>query len=97
MNTTIAQQIANQLGEEGLVVSTQESAEANATVSFLTKGLANASEASVTALLLNYLFDTQRRNLEHIVPAESYERLAYLKFNQDTRTNLDLVDRKSVV
>lgn len=89
---TIAQQIANQLGEEGLVVSTQESAEANATVSFLTKGLANASEASVTALLLNYLFDTQRRNLEHIVPAESYERLAYLKFNQDTRTNLDLVE-----
>ncbi|WP_407631963.1 DNA mismatch repair protein MutS [Leuconostoc falkenbergense] len=89
---TITLQLANQLGEEGLVVSTQESAEANATVSFLTQGLANASEASVTALLLNYLFDTQRRNLEHIVPAESYERLAYLKFNQDTRTNLDLVE-----
>lgn len=89
---TTKDQVATQLGERGLVVSTQTDIEQNATVSFLTQPLLKIAETKVTAMLLNYIFDTQRRNLDHIVPAISYERLAYLKFNQDTRTNLDLVE-----
>ncbi len=83
--------IANKLAERGLVISTQSDVNVNATVSFLTQPLVHENEAQVTTILLNYIFDTQRRNLEHIIPAQNYERLAYLKFNQDTRTNLDLV------
>ncbi|MBD9366475.1 DNA mismatch repair protein MutS [Leuconostoc mesenteroides] len=83
--------IANKLAERGLVISTQFDVNVNATVSFLTQPLVHENEAQVTTILLNYIFDTQRRNLDHIVPAQNYERLAYLKFNQDTRTNLDLV------
>lgn len=83
--------IANKLAERGLVISTQSEVNVNATVSFLTQPLVHENEAQVTIILLNYIFDTQRRNLDHIIPAQNYERLAYLKFNQDTRTNLDLV------
>lgn len=83
--------IANKLAERGLVISTQSDVNVNATVSFLTQSLVHENEAQVTTILLNYIFDTQRRNLDHIIPAQNYERLAYLKFNQDTRTNLDLV------
>ncbi|WP_273713610.1 DNA mismatch repair protein MutS [Leuconostoc mesenteroides] len=83
--------IANKLAERGLVISTQSDVNVNAIVSFLTQSLVHENEAQVTTILLNYIFDTQRRNLDHIIPAQNYERLAYLKFNQDTRTNLDLV------
>ncbi|MGO0155351.1 DNA mismatch repair protein MutS [Leuconostoc mesenteroides] len=83
--------IANKLAERGLVISTQTETTVNATVSFLTQSLVHENEVQVTTILLNYIFDTQRRNLDHIIPAQNYERLAYLKFNQDTRTNLDLV------
>lgn len=89
---TIKQQMATQLGEHGLVISTQAEVVPSATISFLTQNLTHSLEVAVTTMLLGYIFDTQRRNLEHIVPAESYERLAYLKFNQDTRINLDLVE-----
>ncbi|MEX0381135.1 DNA mismatch repair protein MutS [Leuconostoc sp. MS02] len=89
---TTRQQLATQLGERGLVISTQTVIGENATVSFLTQPLIKSDEVSATAMLLNYIFDTQRRNLDHIVPAVSYERLTYLKFNQDTRTNLDLIE-----
>ncbi|ANY11957.1 DNA mismatch repair protein MutS [Leuconostoc lactis] len=89
---TIKQQMATQLGEHGLVISTQAEVAPSATISFLTQNLTHSLEVAVTTMLLGYIFDTQRRNLEHIVPAESYERLAYLKFNQDTRINLDLVE-----
>lgn len=89
---TIKQQMATQLGEHGLVISTQAEVAPSATISFLTQNLTHSLEVAVATMLLGYIFDTQRRNLEHIVPAESYERLAYLKFNQDTRINLDLVE-----
>ena len=89
---TTQQQIATQLGEQGLVISTQAEVAPSATISFLTQNLTHPLEIAVTTMLLGYIFDTQRRNLEHIVPAASYERLAYLKFNQDTRINLDLVE-----
>lgn len=89
---TIKQQMATKLGEHGLVISTQAEVAPSATISFLTQNLTQPLEVAVTTMLLGYIFDTQRRNLEHIVPAESYERLAYLKFNQDTRINLDLVE-----
>ncbi|MGR8822131.1 DNA mismatch repair protein MutS [Leuconostoc citreum] len=89
---TTEQQIASQLGERGIVISTQGTAEPSATVSFLTQALKVTSEIEATTILLNYIFDTQRRSLDHIVPATSYERLKFLKFNQDTRSNLDLVE-----
>ena len=86
------EKLALKLGERGIVISMQQSFEKTAAVSFLTQPLHNESEINVTVMLLSYIFDTQRRSLDHLMPAKSYERLKYLKFNQDTRSNLDLVE-----
>ncbi|CAH1850204.1 DNA mismatch repair protein MutS [Convivina intestini] len=84
--------LADQLGQRGMVVSHEELGEASATISYLINPLDSSEQRLVTTLLLQYLFETQRRNLDHIVPAQAYERLAYLRFNQATRLNLDLVE-----
>ncbi|MXC93645.1 hypothetical protein, partial [Escherichia coli] len=51
---TIKHQVANQLGERGLVISWQSDVTANATVSFLTQPLTSIAETETTAMLLNY-------------------------------------------
>lgn len=81
-----------ELAEMGLVLSTQNDVPANATSSFLTQGLNDVGEVQVAQLLLAYLFDTQKRSLEHIMPAVSYQRLAYLTFDHNTQINLDLIE-----
>ncbi|MCO0831664.1 DNA mismatch repair protein MutS [Fructobacillus sp. W13] len=86
-----ADDVARAVGEKGLVVSFQGPAEASSTITYLTKDLKDSLGQAVTGLLLQYLFDTQKRSLDHIMPVQSYERQAYLVFNQVTRVNLDLV------
>nr|WP_238476796.1 DNA mismatch repair protein MutS [Fructobacillus parabroussonetiae] len=86
-----AADVASLVGEKGLVVSFQGPAQPSATLTYLTKDLKDALGQAVTSLLLQYLFDTQKRSLDHIMPVQAYERQAYLVFNQVTRVNLDLV------
>ncbi|CAK8053681.1 DNA mismatch repair protein MutS [Eupransor demetentiae] len=81
-----------QLAETGWVLSYQSQPAEESLISYLTNGLLFENEKQTTALLLAYLFDTQKRSLDHIMPAQSYERLSFLKFNQATRVNLDLVE-----
>lgn len=87
-----AADLAKLVGEKGLVVSFQGPAQPSATLTYLTKDLKNVLGQAVTNLLLQYLFDTQKRSLDHIMPVQSYERQAYLVFNQVSRVNLDLVE-----
>ncbi|CAK1226130.1 DNA mismatch repair protein MutS [Fructobacillus tropaeoli] len=84
--------LADAIGEKGLVVSYQGPVQPSATITYLTKDLKNTAKQTVTGLLLQYLFDTQKRSLDHIMPVQTYERQAYLVFNQVTRVNLDLVE-----
>ncbi|MDF7636753.1 DNA mismatch repair protein MutS [Leuconostocaceae bacterium ESL0958] len=84
--------LAEALGQRGLVVSLQGAVTPSATITYLIKGLKDLAGQAVTALLLQYLFDTQKRSLDHIMPVQSYERQAFLLFNQVTRVNLDLVE-----
>ncbi|MBS9339200.1 DNA mismatch repair protein MutS [Fructobacillus sp. M2-14] len=86
-----ADDVARAVGEKGLVVSFQGAVEPSSTITYLTKDLKDSLGQAVTGLLLQYLFDTQKRSLDHIMPVQSYERQAYLVFNQVTRVNLDLV------
>ncbi|GAP02315.1 DNA mismatch repair protein MutS [Fructobacillus pseudoficulneus] len=84
--------LADAIGERGWVVSYQGTVQPSATITYLTKELKSAAGQDVTALLLQYLFDTQKRSLDHIMPVQTYQRQAYLVFNQVTRVNLDLVE-----
>lgn len=85
-------QLIDKIGKRGIVVSYTVQQSPSATISFLTQSLLDTDQKSVTELLLNYIFDTQRRSLDHIVPATSYARLSFLKFDHNTRVNLDLVE-----
>lgn len=41
-------------------------------------------------MLLNYLFDTQKRSLDHLQQATAYEVAQYLKMDRHSRANLEL-------
>jgi DNA mismatch repair protein MutS len=80
------------LTSKEMVISTQQDVPENATSSFLTQGLNDIGLVAVTKRLLAYLFDTQKRSLDHIVPALAYQRQTFLALDQGTRINLDLIE-----
>ncbi|WP_026696335.1 DNA mismatch repair protein MutS [Alkalicoccus chagannorensis] len=58
----------------------------------------NEAEARSCQLLLQYLHETAKRQLDHLQPAVSYEAAHFLSIDQDSRRNLELTktlrDRK---
>lgn len=52
----------------------------------------NLSDLNLTAVqvLINYLHTTQKRALDHLQPARSYEVAQYLKMDRNSRANLEL-------
>lgn len=74
----------------GVVFSSQEEYEPNAEFQFLTSGLVSDLEKEVTGKLLQYLSLTQKRSLDHIQKAQSYEVDHYLKMDHYSKVNLEL-------
>ncbi|MDN6526706.1 MAG: DNA mismatch repair protein MutS [Tetragenococcus halophilus] len=74
----------------GVVFSTQEDDQTNAELEFLTDGLSAELEKKVTSKLLRYLLLTQKRSLDHIQKAQSYEVDHYLKMDHYSKANLEL-------
>ena len=73
-----------------LVVSFQLEAQENAELSFLTNQLQSDIEKTVTNHLLAYLSETQKRSLNHIQQAQSYQVDHYLKMDYYSKFNLEL-------
>lgn len=73
-----------------MVFSTQEDDQTNAELEFLTDGLSVELEKKVTSKLLRYLLLTQKRSLDHIQKAQSYEVDHYLKMDHYSKANLEL-------
>jgi DNA mismatch repair protein MutS len=61
----------------------------SAEISYLTQQL-SGEEAQTVAVLLTYLFTTQKRSLDHLQLATSYEIAQYLKMDRNSRANLEL-------
>lgn len=74
----------------GILTSHQEKADVNAEISYLTQGLTADVEKAATEILLAYLFATQKRALDHLKVATSYELAQYLKLDRNSRANLEL-------
>lgn len=74
----------------GVIFSTQEAYEENAEFQFLTSDLDVALEKEVTGKLLNYLAVTQKRRLDHIQKAVSYQPNHFLKMDYYSKFNLEL-------
>lgn len=73
-----------------LVISFQLEANENAELSFLTNQLQSDIEKTVTNHLLAYLSETQKRSLNHIQQAQSYQVDHYLKMDYYSKFNLEL-------
>lgn len=73
-----------------LVISEQLTAEENAELSYLTNQLNDELAKKVTLHLLTYLSLTQKRSLDHIQQAQSYEVDHYLKLDYFSKYNLEL-------
>jgi DNA mismatch repair protein MutS len=74
----------------GILVSRQDEAIVTADISYLTQQLADALPKSAADVLLAYLFSTQKRSLDHMQVAQSYEVAQYLKMDRNSRANLEL-------
>lgn len=73
-----------------LVISFQLESNENAELSFLTNQLQSDIEKVVTNHLLSYLSETQKRSLNHIQQAQSYQVDHYLKMDYYSKFNLEL-------
>jgi DNA mismatch repair protein MutS len=75
----------------GLMVSTQQSSEENASLSYLTSEVDNEEIISAIKILLSYLAVTQKRSLAHLQKAEVYIPEHFLKMDHYSKHNLELV------
>uniref|UniRef100_UPI00403F988D DNA mismatch repair protein MutS n=1 Tax=Candidatus Enterococcus willemsii TaxID=1857215 RepID=UPI00403F988D len=74
----------------GVVFSEQQTYDQNAEFQFLTSDLETELEKEVTGKLLSYLSVTQKRSLDHIQKAVSYQPDHYLKMDYYSKFNLEL-------
>ena len=84
---TTEEMLANRLG---VVFSKQRDYAENAEFQFLTSELTAAMEREVTGKLLHYLALTQKRSLDHLQKAVSYQPDHYLKMDYYSKFNLEL-------
>ncbi|MDR3190259.1 MAG: DNA mismatch repair protein MutS [Lactobacillaceae bacterium] len=73
----------------GILISHQGEIVKNAEISYLAQNLADKPQRA-TEILLTYLFTTQKRALDHLQIANSYEIAQYLKLDRNSRANLEL-------
>ncbi|SEK26235.1 DNA mismatch repair protein MutS [Carnobacterium iners] len=75
----------------GVMISTQQSSEENASLSYLTTEVENKEIFSAIKILLSYLTITQKRSLSHLQKAEVYIPEHFLKMDHYSKHNLELV------
>lgn len=75
----------------GILVSIAEKqSESHAEITYLSQQIHDEAPKSAVDTLLNYLFDTQKRSLDHLQQATAYEVAQYLKMDRHSRANLEL-------
>lgn len=73
-----------------LVSKTKSQDETHAEIAYLTQQLQQTTPKAAANTLLQYLFDTQKRSLDHLQQATAYEVAQYLKMDRHSRANLEL-------
>ncbi|WP_099088371.1 DNA mismatch repair protein MutS [Weissella cibaria] len=89
-NATLPDDLTANLTSLGILVSHQDEEAANAETSYLTQQLTVPEQKEAADVLLAYLFATQKRSLDHLQMASSYEIAQYLKLDRNSRANLEL-------
>ncbi|MDY2519406.1 DNA mismatch repair protein MutS [Weissella cibaria] len=89
-NATLPDDLMANLTSLGILVSHQDEEAANSETSYLTQQLTVPEQKEAADVLLAYLFATQKRSLDHLQMASSYEISQYLKLDRNSRANLEL-------
>jgi DNA mismatch repair protein MutS len=87
---TLPDDLMANLTSLGILVSHQDEVVVNADISYLTQQLMMPLEKGAADVLLAYLFATQKRSLDHLQVAQTYEVAQYLKLDRNSRANLEL-------
>lgn len=87
---SLAAEIVQQLTKRNILLSKQSEILKNAEVSYLTQDLERPGEKQVVAQLVSYLLTTQKRSLDHLQKAISYQPSSYMKIDHYSKTNLEL-------
>ncbi len=88
-DSELAEDLLANLTNLGILISHVSTVTRSAEISYLTQQL-SGEEAQTVAVLLTYLFTTQKRSLDHLQLATSYEIAQYLKMDRNSRANLEL-------
>ena len=87
---SLPSEIEQQLTKRNILLSKQSEILKNAEVSYLTQDLERPGEKQVVAQLVSYLLTTQKRSLDHLQKAISYQPSSYMKIDHYSKTNLEL-------
>ena len=87
---SLSSEIEQQLTKRNILLSKQSEILKNAEVSYLTQDLERPGEKQVVAQLVSYLLTTQKRSLDHLQKAISYQPSSYMKIDHYSKTNLEL-------
>jgi len=89
--SNIGQAVLNQLQQHAFTLSYEESESMPMECQSFLPQSSHQDIAKVYGRLLTYLLRTQKRTLDHLQPVETYELMQYMRLNEQTRRNLELV------
>ncbi|MFJ7747728.1 DNA mismatch repair protein MutS [Peribacillus sp. NPDC097295] len=91
--TDFAEEWKKQLQDRGAAaLSLEDNSEQSESFVSLLRLLKEDKQAQTTARLLNYLYRTQKRSLDHLQPVFAYETSQYMKIDYYSKRNLELTE-----
>ncbi len=90
VDDSINDELINKITEQSILTSHQNSISESSELNFLIQDLDQSTEEHVVGLLISYLITTQKRALDHLQRAVSYETSYFLKMDHYSKYNLEL-------
>ena len=87
----LTEEYRQQLLRQNILLSQQKQMADQAEVTYLTQDVATSEQKQVVTLLASYLLTTQKRSLDHMQRAVSYQLDAYMKIDHHSKANLELM------
>lgn len=87
----LSEEYRQQLMRQNILLSKQTQLADQAEVAYLTQDVATPEQKQVVTLLVSYLLTTQKRSLDHLQRAVSYQLDAYMKIDHHSKANLELM------
>lgn len=91
IDDSVEEELKEQLTKRNILQSHQPNIVKSAEVSYLIQDLSDQGQRTVVSLLVSYLLTTQKRSLEHLQKAISYQPSSFMKIDHYSKTNLELM------